>query len=50
MILSAVRGEGVDVSQVKLDDAAPTGLFLKKGKARLKSMSSITGSFQRRVF
>lgn len=36
MILSSVRGEGVDVSQVKLDDAAPTGLFFKERKSAAK--------------
>ncbi|MDA7025275.1 sugar kinase [Bacillus sp. CLL-7-23] len=30
MILSSVRGEGVDVSEVKLDAEAPTGLFFKE--------------------
>ncbi|MBU8788653.1 MULTISPECIES: sugar kinase [Bacillus] len=30
MILSSVRGEGVDVSRVKIDADAPTGLFFKE--------------------
>src|SRR5690606_8413615 len=29
-IVSFLRGEGVDVSQVKYDDKAPTGLFFKE--------------------
>lgn len=30
MLKNAVRGEGVDVSEVAADDEAPTGIFLKK--------------------
>lgn len=29
-VISAIRGEGVDTSQVVLDDGAPTGLYLKE--------------------
>jgi 2-dehydro-3-deoxygluconokinase len=32
-VLSSVRGEGVDVSQVVLDDAAPTGLMIKERRS-----------------
>ncbi len=30
-IESFIRGEGVDVSQVKRDEEHPTGVFLKRG-------------------
>ncbi|MFN2744727.1 MULTISPECIES: sugar kinase [Bacillus] len=36
MILSSVRGEGVDVSQVMFDEEAPTGLFFKERKSAAK--------------
>lgn len=29
-LLSFIRGEGIDVSQVKIDDTAPTGLYFKE--------------------
>lgn len=30
MLLSSIRGEGIDVSQVKIDSLAPTGIFFKE--------------------
>lgn len=43
-LLSFVRGEGVDVSQVKIDDTAPTGLYFKE----LRNAASVRVEYYRK--
>jgi len=37
LVLSSVRGEGVDASQVVIDDEAPTGLMIKERRSASKT-------------